>query len=800
MTPSTATGERPSPRNPGCLHCGSDVPAASSAGQDFCCAGCRAAYDLVNGLGLEGYYRRRVIDPAQRPLKPDEDSPEIDYAAYVRDEGGGVRSINLMVEGLHCAACVWLIESVLARRPGVVSARVNMTTRRLALRWRSDEAAADILAASVNRLGYRLVPYDPALIGRESERREKQLLRAMAVAGFAAGNVMLLSVSVWAGQFQGMGPATRDLFHWISGLIALPAIAYAGVPFFRSALSALGAGRVNMDVPISLAVVLAAAMSVYQTAVGAEHAYFDSAIALLFFLLVGRYLDTRARGRARSSAENLLALGAAAVTVVEPSGRRRILPPSQVEPGMTAFTAAGQRIPVDGEVIDGVSDLDTGLIDGESVPKPAAPGTRVFAGTLNLSAPLTLTVTAVGEDTLLAEIARLIEAAEQERGRYVALADRVARLYAPVVHGLALLTFVGWWIVLGVAWQTALLNAIAVLIITCPCALALAVPVVQVIASGRLMRRGVLVKSGTAFERLAAVDTVVFDKTGTLTEGRPELVDGDRVDGDAFAAAAALAAASKHPLARALVRAASTGGPTPPPFRGVREVAGRGLEADTAEGVVRLGSRVFCGIGEDRESGGPELWLIRPGAAPAHFVFADHPRADAAEVVAALKGRGLRMALLSGDRRPVVEAIARDVGIDDWHAACSPADKVRRLEALSGEGRRVLMVGDGLNDAPALAAAYVSISPSTAVDVSQTAADAVFQGAKLAPVAETLGVARRAGRLIRQNLALAFLYNGITIPLAIAGQVTPLIAAIAMSASSLVVIGNALRLNRGRVF
>jgi Cu2+-exporting ATPase len=285
-----------------------------------------------------------------------------------------------------------------------------------------------------------------------------------------------------------------------------------------------------------------------------------------------------------------------------------------------------------------------------------------------------------------------------------------------------------------------------------------------------------------------------------LTEGRPELVGGDRADEDAFAVATALATASKHPLARALVRAAANRVPTLPPFRGVREVAGRGLEADIAEGVVRLGSREFCGIDEGRESSGPELWLVRPGAPPARFLFADRPRTDATEVIAALKARRLRLAILSGDRRPVVEAIAGDVDIDDWRAGCAPADKVRRLEALAGEGRRVLMVGDGLNDAPALAAAHVSMSPSTAVDVAQTAADAVFQGARLAPVVETLDIARRAGRLIKQNLVLAFLYNGITIPLAITGLVTPLFAAIAMSASSLVVIVNALRLNRGKAF
>ncbi len=795
-----------------CTHCGSEVPEGSLAGGDFCCMGCRAAYDLVRGLGLEGYYRRRVIDPKQRVLIPDEDAAPIDYEAYVRDEDGGLKSLNLMIDGLHCAACVWLIESVLSRQPGVVSARVNMTTRRLALKWRPGEATGEDLAATVTGLGYKLMPYDPAVIGRASEKREKELLRAMAVAGFATGNIMLLSVSVWAGHFQGMGPATRDLLHWISALIALPAIAYAGVPFFRSAIAVLRIGRTNMDVPISLAVVLAASMSLHQTAIGAEHAYFDSAVALLFFLLVGRYLDIRARGQARSAAEHLLTLGATAITVLDPSGGKRILPPSRVEPGMTALSTAGERIGVDGRVIEGASSLDTSLINGESVPVPAAPGTQVFAGTLNLSAPLQIEITAVGEDTLLAGIARLVEAAEHERGQHVALADRIARLYAPVVHGLALATLLGWRFLGEAPWPDALLTAIAVLIITCPCALALAIPAVQVIASSRLLRLGTLVKSGTAFERLAEADTVVFDKTGTLTEGRPEVANLDDIDGDTLARAARLAGASKHPLARALARAAAAAGLSVSPPRDVAEIPGRGLLLRTPEGDIRLGSRAFCGIAEDpapktaeapkatEATDSPEFWFTRPGAAPARFVFADRARADAAEVIGQLKARGYGVELLSGDRPAAVEALAASVGIDTWRAGQSPAEKVRRLRELADGGRRVLMVGDGLNDAPALAAARVSMSPSTAVDVSQTAADVVFQGSLLAPVTETLGVARRAAALIRQNLALAFLYNAVTIPLAVAGFVTPLFAAIAMSTSSLVVIVNALRLNRGTAF
>ncbi|MDZ3836296.1 MAG: heavy metal translocating P-type ATPase metal-binding domain-containing protein [Rhodospirillales bacterium] len=781
------------------------VGAESPAGQGgFCCSGCAAAYALVAGLGLDDYYRRRSIDPNQRPLKPDEE-PSLDLSGYISGDEG-VSRVNLVVEGLHCAACVWLIETVLSRQPGVVSARVNMTTRRLALAWRADETDADALVGTVARLGYRLVPFDAGRIDSERKRRERELVRAMAVAGFAAGNVMLLSVSVWAGANQGMGPATRDLLHWISALVAMPAIAYAGRPFFRSALSVLRMGRTNMDVPISIGVLLATAMSLYQTARGAEHAYFDSAVGLLFFLLVGRYLDLLARGRARSAAEHLLALGSAAVTVLEPGGGKRVLAPSRVEPGMTVLVAAGERIGVDGRIAGGASEIDTGLIDGESIPKAAGPGTSVFAGTLNLAAPLTITVTATGESTLLAEIARLIEAAEQQRGRYVALADRVARLYAPVVHGLALATFLGWWLGAGAPWQEALLIAIAVLIITCPCALALAVPVVQVIASGRLLRRGILVKSGTALERLANADTVVFDKTGTLTRGRPRLVEAPGgSDREALAEAAAVAAASRHPLARALVRAAEADGFAVTPAADVRELPGAGLERTTAEGALRLGSRAFAAPaeasrGDNDAASGPELWLSRPGREPVRFAFTDELREDARSVIAALQARGYAVELLSGDRGAVVAAVAAEVGIEDWRAGCLPAEKVRRLEALDREGARVLMVGDGLNDAPALAAADVSLSPATAVDVSQTAADLVFQGERLAPVLEALGTARRARTLVRENLALAFLYNVTTIPLAIAGLVTPLIAAIAMSTSSIVVILNALRLNRGRAF
>jgi P-type Cu2+ transporter len=709
-------------------------------------------------------------------------------SAYVQ-QAGGLCSLHLMVEGVHCGGCVQRIERALRADPAVERARVNLTTRRLAVSWRGAAEIGARLVATVGDIGYRVVPFDPKKLAGSDAAAERQLLLAMAVAGFAAGNVMLFSVSVWAGYFQGMGHATRDLLHWFSALIALPAIAFAGRPFFGSAIDALRNGRTNMDVPIALAITLAAAMSLFETVRGGEHVYFDSAITLLFFLLVGRYLDRRARGVAGSAAERLLAMDAGSVTVLNVDGSRRIVPIGSVRAGMIVLAAAGERIGADGRVVEGDSEVDTSLITGETLPGRIGPGNPVFAGTVNLAAALRLEVTAVGEGTLLAEIVRLMELAEQRRAKFVALADRVARLYAPAVHGLALATFLGWMLIIGASWQVALLYAIAVLIITCPCAMGLAVPAVQVIASGRLLARGVLLKSATALERAAQVDTVVLDKTGTLTRGQPDL-EGP-VDVEALRVAASLGGASRHPLARALCRAM----PAVPVAADVEEVPGRGLVA----GGVRLGSRIWCGLEEMDDAPCPELWLSRPDDRPVRFAFRDQLRSDAVTVIARLKQRGLVVELLSGDRAPVVEEVARQAGVEHWRAACSPADKAARLEALARAGRRVLMVGDGLNDAPALAGAYVSLSPSSAADVSQTAADAVFQGDQLQPILELLDVAHRTDRLIRQNIALALIYNLVAIPIAIAGLVTPLIAALCMSASSLLVVGNALRLRIGAV-
>jgi Cu2+-exporting ATPase len=604
---------------------------------------------------------------------------------------------------------------------------------------------------------------------------------------------MLLSVAVWAGNAADMDAATRDLFHWVSALIALPAVAYAGRPFFRSAWGALRNRAMNMDVPISLGILLATGMSLVETMHGATHAYFDAAVTLLFFLLCGRYLDRQARARARSAAEHLLALTAVGATLIEADGRRRAVSVRDLRPGMRVAAAAGDRIPGDGIVASGSSELDNSLLTGKTIPVLIAPGDQVFAGALNLIAPLEIEVTAAGEDSYLAGIARLMSAAEQGRARYVRLADRIARFYAPFVHLVAAATFLGWFFLSDAGLRGALMAAVTVLIITCPCALALAVPVVQVVATGQLLRRGVLVKTPDALEKLAAVDTIVFDKTGTLTEGRPRLVNGAEIPTAQLRPAGALARTSRHPLAQALAMAA---GEVVPPASAIEERPGAGLAGIVEGRKVRLGSRAFCGLAKDAsgEDGAMEIWLAVEGRAPQRFVFADRPRADAAAVIAALKRRGYRLALLSGDRPAVVARIAAELGIEDWRAACLPAEKVAALDAWAQAGAKVLMVGDGLNDAPALAAGFVSMSPASAAAVSQTAADLLFQGQLLAAVPLALRTARLAGRLVKQNFALAILYNLGAVPIAIAGLATPLIGAVAMSFSSLLVTANAFRL------
>jgi Cu2+-exporting ATPase len=713
---------------------------------------------------------------------------QVDPQAFVRIADGQCR-LDLLVRGAVCAGCISRIESGLREDDRVEHARLNLSTGRLSLSWRGDPSLASTYVAKLGRMGYPATPYEPEAEADPQKEEERRLLRAMAVAGFAMANVMLLSISVWAGGLE-MTAATQALMHRISALIVLPAAAYAGQPFFRSAIAALRGGHVNMDVPISLAVILACGLSVWETFYGHGDTYYDAAAMLLFFLLIGRFLDMRLRAKAGEAARGLAAMQAATANRLLPDGRIEAVPAREVKAGDRLVLAAGDRVPVDAVIHEGEGALDGSLVTGETAPVPARPGTEIFSGMLNLDGKLVLEATADRDNSLLAEITRLVEAGEQSRSRYVRLADRAAKLYVPVVHSLAALTLLGW-LVIGQDPHLAIIHAIAVLIITCPCALGLAVPAVQVVASGRLYREGVLVKSGDAMERLAGIDTVVFDKTGTLTEGKPRLVNRADIPEDAFQAAARLARTSRHPLSRAVADAAGMGTAASQ----AREISGGGIEAVEDGVTIRFGSARWLGI-EAASDPHTEAWLQIGEDAPVRFRFEDRLRADAAETVADLRERGCRVELLSGDRRGPVEAIARELGLDDWQAELKPQDKIARLDTLKGEGRHVAMIGDGINDAPALAAADVSVSLASAAEISQAAADFVLQGDKLAAAIVALDVSRGARRRVLENFALAAVYNMIAVPLAVAGFVTPLIAAIAMSASSVLVTLNALRLAR----
>ncbi|MFM7083424.1 MAG: heavy metal translocating P-type ATPase [Hyphomicrobium sp.] len=697
------------------------------------------------------------------------------------------------VPSLMCGGCIHTIEKALLETSGIFSARANLSARRVSVTFDPVFLSSDAIVSILAKAGFS----SAVLVDNRdhvSLSKVNDLLPRVGVAGFAAGNIMLLSVSVWSGLASDMDQPVQSLFHWISALIGVPAIAYSGQPFFVSALGALRHRRLNMDVPISLGIILATLMSFLQTMRGTEHVYFDAATMLVFFLLIGRLLDESMRARTRSAAENLLSLKTLQATIVDEEGNTKQVSSRNLKPHMKLMVAAGERIAADGIVLEGASDVDQSLITGETLPKFVTKGDRVHAGTLNTNAPLTIETTATDENTLLAELARLMQAGEQARGRYVRLADRAARLYAPAVHLLGLATFLGWMF-FGAGWETALTNAISVLIITCPCALALAVPAVQVAAISRLFSSGILVKTGDGLERLAETDSVILDKTGTLSVGEPELVLDHPLDSDVLARVAGIAVRSRHPYAQAMVRKAHGLGLCFEPVNDVNEVAGSGLLVKKADGEERLGSAQWVGFdGNKIPTTSASLWYVRDGRPPLGFRFEDRLREDAQDTILLLQSAGYHVEILSGDREGLVAEVAHILGVRIYKGGVHPEEKLARLNELKSKGFATLMVGDGLNDAPALASGYASMSPSAAADISQNAADVVFQGERLGVIVEALKVARRARAMAFENFAIALLYNLAFIPLAVLGYVTPLLAALAMSTSSIFVTANALRL------
>lgn len=699
-------------------------------------------------------------------------SRDLDGASLCEDS-------RFVVPGMRCAGCISKIERGLAKVPGVVTARVNFSTKQVAI---SHEPAlgGDTLLSAIEKLGFeaQLLADNPLA---EDRGDTKRLLRALAVAGFGMMNIMLLSVSVWSGA---MG-VTKDLFHWLSALIAIPVIAYSGRPFFASAAMALRYMRTNMDVPISIGILLATGLSLYETATGGAHAYFDGAVMLIFFLLTGRVLDGMMKDRAREGISALLKQTAPGAMIVQDDGTTRWTKVDEILPDMIMHVAAGENLAADGIVTKGRSGFDISMLTGESDPQMRGEGEQVLAGTLNLTAPVNVRVTAAGQDTSISDIARLMDEAGQHRSFYIRISDRASRYYAPAVHSLALLSFVGWMIA-GAGWHQSLLIAVAVLIITCPCALGLAVPAAQVVASGALMRQGVMVKDGSALERLAQADRVIFDKTGTLTMGAALPENLDSLSPEQQAVVLTLAQSSRHPVSQALRKALVQEDILPlSDIENISEVPGEGIAGVWQGKSVRLGRA---------EKGAQQITTALTIGDDRQIIYLnDELRPDARLAVDLFKKMGLPASILSGDKIEAVAPVARELGITA-QASARPEDKVEAITRLTQSGSSVLMVGDGLNDGPALAAAYVSIAPGSASDVGQQAADAVFTSDSLLPTAIAVKVARRTMKNVRQNFALAIGYNILAVPLAIAGMVTPLIAAIAMSMSSLIVVGNALRL------
>lgn len=721
---------------------------------------------------------------------------ERELTAVSFDMGEGVRGLVFNIPDMHCGGCIKKIETALGKLEHVVNARANLSLKQVSVNWKPNAGKATDLTKTLDQLGFEhSIKNNATDIKDEDSKRGRELLYALAVAGFAAANIMLLSVSVWSGT----NATTTQFFHMISGLIAIPAVAFSGRPFFRSAINAISAKRLNMDVPISLAILLALGMSIYESFTKGAEAYFDAAVTLLFFLLIGRYLDYLMREKARNAVKQLSKLMSRGSVLINKDGSEDYIALQDIKPDMKLRINTGERMPVDCEINSGETDIDRSLVNGESMSAYVKKGDQLEAGVLNLTSSIEVIATSTSETSFLAEIHKMIEVAENGRGQYVRIADRMAQIYAPAVHILAFMTFIIWMIYTGGDVHTSLYTAIAVLIITCPCALGLAVPVAHVIGANRLMKNGILLRDGSAFERLDKVDAVIFDKTGTLTKGEPKIVNIYNEVPSNMALIRALAGRSNHPLSKAICKSYKRASFAS--LSNIIEVAGKGVEADYQGLKLRLGKPQWVheitteeAFSATNKSASYSAFAIE-GEASTVFEFEDEIRQGAKEAVTYLDTMQSSVSIVSGDRKPNVQLVAKLLSINTYKSDCSPSDKINHIEALKHSGAKTLMVGDGLNDAPALAAGYVSMAPSSACDVGKMSADFVFTNGSLTSLKTAFEISKLVGSVVKQNFMIALTYNAIAIPLAMAGYITPLIAALAMSASSILVVLNSMRIH-----
>lgn len=711
-------------------------------------------------------------------------------ASSVRLDDGMLQT-SFTVPDMVCVGCITKIEREISALPFVETVRANLSLKRVTVTWNGETGSARLIDNALTALGFDHMVFDVDQIGSTvTDKKGKQFLIAMAVAGFAMANIMLLSVSVWSGA----NAETAQLFHLISGLIAVPAVAIAGQPFFKSAWSALKVKRLNMDVPISLAVLLSLFMSLYESSIGGKEAYFDAAVMLLFFLLIGRYLDHLMRQKARSAVERLAQMSSKGAMLVDEKGETAFIPTSEIERGMKLRIKPGERFPVDCEILSGVSDIDRSLVTGESDSITVKAGETIEAGALNLTGLVEIYAISTAQNSFLAEMQNMMEVAENGRGQYVHVADRMAQIYAPAVHLLAFMTFVIWMVFTGGDLHASIYTAIAVLIITCPCALGLAVPVAHVIGANRLMKKGILLRDGSALERMSELDTVVFDKTGTLTTSTPIVTTAQNITSSLEPLCKAMAAGSSHPYAKAVL--AFMPDVKPAKLEDVKELPGLGVEARFGGKTLRFGKLEWASKhAKTKKTDNSSVAFSVDYGEPVVFELQDTMRPMAKEVVQSFLDDTINVKILSGDKAFPVETVAKSLNVTDFAHSLTPAEKINELNALKEQGHKVLMVGDGLNDAPALTSANVSMAPSDASDIGRLASDFIFINPSLKAVKNAYDTAKTVNRIVRQNFGIALAYNCIAVPLAMMGFITPLIAALAMSGSSIVVIANSMRIN-----
>ncbi|SDP23048.1 heavy metal translocating P-type ATPase [Ectopseudomonas guguanensis] len=792
-----------------CYHCGLPVPAGSAfhaevlgATREMCCPGCQAVAEAIVAGGLEHYYSHRSENSANPQALPQALPDEL--ALYDRSDvqqpfvqhQGELSETQLLIEGISCAACGWLIEKHLRGVPGVAEAHLNLSNHRLQVRWQDSHIPLSKLLAELRRIGYAAHPWRADEAAERLAAENRRRMRELGVAGLLWMQVMMATMATWPEFNIDLSPELDKILRWTSLFLTTPIVFYCCGQFFRGALRDLRTRHLTMDVSVSLAIGLAYVAGIWSTITGQGELYFDAVGMFALFLLAGRYLERRARERTAAATAQLVQLLPASCLRLEADGQSQRILLSELRLGERVLVQPGSLIPADGLILAGQSSVDESLLTGEYLPQPRGIGDGVTAGTLNVEGPLTIEVQALGDATRLSAIVRLLERAQSEKPRLAEIADRVSQWFLLFILIAAAVVGFAWW---EIDSSRAFWVVLALLVATCPCALALATPTALTTATGSLHRLGMLLTRGHVLEGLNQIDTLVLDKTGTLTEGRLTLKAihplRDLDEGACLALAAALENRSEHPIARAFSQA-------PRAAQSVDSHPGQGLQGSVDGRLLRIGEAGFvCALSDQSVPplvGEHGQWLLLGDEQGplAWFVLDDRLREDAPDLIAAARARGWNIHLLSGDSSPMVGEVARQLGIDDARGGLTPDAKLAVLKQLHGEGRRVLMLGDGVNDVPVLAAADISVAMGSASDLAKTSADAILLSNRLGSLVDGLKLAKRTRRIIIENLAWATLYNGLVLPFAALGWITPIWAAVGMSLSSLLVVLNALRLSR----